>query len=623
MILVLGGTTEGRKAVQVLEEAGAHYYYATKGKTQEVEMSHGTRLTGAMDAATLISFCREKKIRLLIDAAHPFAVHIHQNVQMAACELQIPVIRYERQYPPHTDDIVWCKDYQEAVTRLQMTGVTTLLALTGVQTIGKLKAYWQSPTTSDCWFRILNRRESQLIARREGFPADHLVYYQEEDTASLIQQLHPQAILTKESGKSGGFEEKIRAAKEAGVTIFVVCRPQTVSVTGGDRCMMVNGPYGLRRKVEKLLPEFFPLKTGLTSGTCATAAAIAALTKEHTVMVRLPNGEDIDVDVASIEGDTATVIKDAGDDPDITDGLAICATVRLLEMSQEKGRKTLEEGDECRKQIVIKGGEGVGTVTLPGLGLPIGAPAINEIPRRMIHENLMSHISRLQIHPAVEVTITVPEGRTVGRRTFNPRIGIVDGISIIGTHGIVKPFSSDAWINSIRKEMAVGYALTSHLSPADTPQIVINSGARSEQYLRDRYPQLPEQAFVHYGNYIGETLRIAADLDVKHVVMGLMIGKGVKLAEGNLNTHSHQVTMNRDFIQQMIDEAGIPVSSLRTPLTSLNMARELWTLLSENDMCRLAQVIIGHCHHHCDALLPHGQLDILLISDRGVIYMGT
>jgi cobalt-precorrin-5B (C1)-methyltransferase len=364
----------------------------------------------------------------------------------------------------------------------------------------------------------------------------------------------------------------------------------------------------LRLKIQELLPDFFELHTGLTTGTCATASAVAVLEErgerkeerddsKKNVLVRIPDGEDIEVKIEKIEGDTATVVKYAGDDPDLTDGLEICAKVKLFDLHDSQ-------------RIIIKGGEGVGTVTLPGLGLPIGAPAINETPQRMIRENLLPLLPEGK---GAEVVISVPQGREVGAKTFNPRIGVQGGISIIGTSGIVKPFSSEAWVSSIRKEMAVGLEVVR--GERLRPEIVINSGAKSEAFLHQRFPKLPLQAFVHYGNFIGETIRIAAELGVSHLVMGVMIGKAVKLAEGNLDTHSRQVTMNRSFIQQMAIEAGLDASRIET----LNMARELWTLYDEKEMESFGKVILRHCHEHCDALLPNGQLDILLISDQGKI----
>lgn len=592
MILIFGGTTEGRRAAQILEEAGKPFWYSTRSNGQDIEMVHGIRVTGGMNPDEMADFCRKNAIRLIVDAAHPFATELHHNISETAQNLNLQVIRYERQYEPHTEDICWCRDYETAILQLKEHGIHRLLSLTGVQTINRLSGYWKE---NECWFRILDRDTSREMAIREGFPEDHLVYYEHEDTASLIARLKPQAILTKESGKSGGFPEKIEAARKSGTPVFVVERP-TFSYDN-----VVNGPHGLRLKIQELLPDFFELHTGLTTGTCATASAVAVLEERDDstkyVLVRIPDGEDIEVKIEKIEGDTATVVKYAGDDPDLTDGLEICAKVRLFDLHDSQ-------------RIIIKGGEGVGTVTLPGLGLPIGAPAINETPQRMIRENLLPLLPEGK---GAEVIISVPQGREVGAKTFNPRIGVQGGISIIGTSGIVKPFSSEAWVSSIRKEMAVGLEVVR--GERLRPEIVINSGAKSEAFLHQRFPKLPLQAFVHYGNFIGETIRIAAELGVSHLVMGVMIGKAVKLAEGNLDTHSRQVTMNRSFIQQMAIEAGLDASRIET----LNMARELWTLYDEKEMESFGKVILRHCHEHCDALLPNGQLDILLISDQGKI----
>ncbi len=588
MILVFGGTTEGRQAVQVLDDAGATYYYSTRGRAQDISCVHGSRICGALESSDMETFCKEHGIRLLVDAAHPFAVNVHRNVMQTARKLKIPAIRYERKYPPRDKDLVWCKDYDDAVRQLNEHGINRLLALTGVQTISKLKPYWNAPAV-DCHFRILNRDDSQQMALSQGFDTRHLVYYQAGNTAKLIAQIRPQAIITKESGDSGGFDEKITAARHAHIKVFVVCRPPLP-----EDFVCVNGPHGLRRKIEQLLPEFYPLKTGITTGTCATAAAKAAVTSllenrvPPFVWVRIPNGEDIDIEVHAAHDGRASVVKFAGDDPDVTDGLEICATVKLKETPD----------------IRILGGEGVGVVTLPGLGLEMGAPAINAVPQKMIREN----IEPLLNGKGAEVVISVPDGKEVGARTFNPRIGVVNGISIVGTSGIVRPFSADAWISSIRKEMSVGIAM-------GKGRIVINSGAKSEKYLRAHYPELPEQAFIHYGNFIGETIAIAAELGVKDLMMGLMIGKAVKLAEGNLDTHSHKVTMNRAFVRQMAEEAGICQESLQA-IGQINMARELWTTLSPGDMQSLAKVIIRHCHEHCDSLLPNGNLNILLIPDN-------
>ena len=143
------------------------------------------------------------------------------------------------------------------------------------------------------------------------------------------------------------------------------------------------------------------------------------------------------------------------------------------------------------------------------------------------------------------------------------------------------------------------------------PQIVINSGAKSERFMRQLYPELPEQAFIHYGNFIGETITIARELGVERLAMGVMIGKAVKLAEGKLDTHSHKTTMNIAFLKQMLAEAEV-----QKDIEGLNMARQLWSILTSEEMQRLEKIIIKHCHEHCDPLLPDGNIDIILISEN-------
>ena len=270
MILIFGGTTEGRTAAETLDEAGQPFYYSTRGTLQEVTCRNMTRLTGNMDSEKIISFCREHDIRLIIDAAHPFAQQLHLNIFLAAKELTIKVVRLERIYPELSEEIIWCDDFEDAVARMKQDGIEKLLALTGTQTITKLQGFWKE---HDCIFRVLERSESVDIAIKAGFPKEKLIFYQpEEDESLLFKQLSPQAIITKESGSSGGFIEKIEAALKNGIKIYVVRRPPLP-----EGFITVNGKYGLRRAVELNVPGFYALRSGFTTGTCATAAAKAAL----------------------------------------------------------------------------------------------------------------------------------------------------------------------------------------------------------------------------------------------------------------------------------------------------------------------------------------------------------
>ena len=598
MVLVFGGTTEGRKAVEVLDEAGTPYYYSTRSDGQKIELVHGTHLTGGMKVPEMITCCKEHDIRLIVDAAHPFAEDLHRNLLFLAKHIQAPIIRYDRIYPPHDNDLIWCKDYDEAVSQLEAHGIERLLALTGVNTIWKLRPFWEDHESVDwqnpvmkheCWFRILNRRASKILARSNRFPEERLVYYENDENSKLIEELRPDAIITKESGLSGGFTEKVEAARQAGIKVFVVERPDYPPHTPNPQNVhieYVNGPYGLRRAVEKLLPEFYPLHSGLTTGTCATAAAVAATLRLKTgempdeVPVVLPNGETIMVAVGYSD-DYAYCVKDAGDDPDVTNGIEIRAKVEPFD--------TFE----------IIGGEGVGVFTLPGFDYPPGSPAINKAPREMMRQNIKEHVS---------ITISIPNGDEISRRTFNPRLGIEGGISIIGVSGIVKPFSEEAFIDSIRKCMTVAKA-------SGTERVVINSGGKSERFVKALYPNLPQQAFVEYGNYIGETLKIAHELDFKAVTLGVMLGKAVKLAAGHLDTHSRKAMMDKVFISHLLKESDCDLD-----ISEITLAREIWERLPQDKLQSFTDTIISHCSEHCYPLLPNGELTILLIDDEGNIY---
>jgi cobalt-precorrin-5B (C1)-methyltransferase len=553
----------------VLEEAGSPFFYSTKTGEQDISLHHGQSIDGAMDAEAMKAFVSEHGIRLIVDAAHPFASRLHETIAAVASDRQIPVIRYERIYPPRDPDIMWIDDYSQVPTDIH-----TLLATTGVQSISKLK--WLEALGIKVFYRILNRESSIVLAKEQGATDNQLCFYEDGNKIDVDAD----AILLKESGLSGGFCEKVAAARAKGMRIIALKRPE---LTQGD---CVNGPYGLRRAVERLLPEFYPLHSGLTTGTCATAAAIAAtirLVKGETpeeVSVLLPDGETIMVAVGYGE-DYAYCIKEAGDDPDVTNGIEVRAKVQTNE------------------QFEIVGGKGVGRFTLPGFDYPPGEAAINKAPREMMRQNIQED---------VRITISVPDGEEIAKRTFNPRLGIEGGISIIGVSGIVKPFSEEAFIDSIRKCMEVAKA-------SGSERVVINSGGKSERFVKALYPELPKQAFVEYGNYIGETLKIAHELNIPKVTLGVMLGKAVKLAAGHLDTHSRKTTMDLGFIQQMLQESGITID-----ISDITLARELWERIPLERLQDFAQTVIRHCAEHCLPLLPNGELTILLIDDNGKIY---
>ncbi len=593
MIIIFGGTTEGRLAVDVCENAGKPYYYSTKSSAQDVEMHNGVRLTGALSADEIVAFCKEKDVKCIIDAAHPFAVNLHQEIAAT----KMPVIRLQRSFGKHIDGVVYCSSYEDAVAKMSAENIHCLLALSGANTIGKLSGYWNHHKTI---FRILQRPESIETALKNGFPTTNLLFYNDDYTLptkdeekELMKQIGCDAIITKESGESGGFFTKVEAAIELGLKVFVIEHPQLPS-----DWIYVNGKHGLRRAIEHTAPDFFPLKTGFTTGACATAAAKAALLSllydepSEEISFALPDGEIMTVPVCIEDKGIASVIKDFSDDPDVT-----------------KGCKIIVKAEKGTRGIRFLRGRGVGIVTLPGLGIPVGEPAINSTPRRMIEDEIRN-ISNEDF----DVTISVENGEEIAKKTFNEKVGVMNGISIIGTSGIVSPLSNEAFIQSIKREIEVAAAIK-------CDEIALVSGKKGEDAVKrgnDDYNHDHNYDFsnqktastkktlrcIHYGNFIGEALKAAYELRIPSVTVAIMIGKAVKLAEGHLDTHSHKVQMNKEFLKSLAPEYADKIDNIK-------LARELWSIMPSD----FFETIRKKCYEHCRTVYPQGELKIRLICD--------
>ena len=614
MILIFGGTTEGRIAAETLDDAGKPFYYSTKSGRQEVAMRHGIQITGAMTQDDIVTFCKEHAIVCLVDAAHPFAENLHKTIAEAARKTSIPVIRLLRPASGRIKDATYCKTYDEAIAAMEQQGVKRLLALSGANTISKLKPFWQHHET---FFRILHRQESIDIADRNGFPESNLLFYNEdnelpsiEDETAMMQSVHADAIITKDSGNNGGMPAKTEAAHRLGLRIFVI-EPPVLPAS----FIIVTGKYTLRRAIEGLSKDFFPLRTGITTGACATAATkgalLALLTGEpqEEVSFALPDGEILTIPITeTILGDgyaECIVTKDAGDDPDVTNGCRVHSHV-----------------SHGTQGIRFIGGSGVGTVTLPGLGLEVGGPAINNTPRQM-----MTNEIRALSDKDYDVTISVEGGEEIAKRTFNSKVGVVGGISIIGTSGIVSPLSNEAFIESLRRELQVAKAI-------GTTHIIFVSGKKAEEALKAPHPPkgaafqhdenntlfsildkerslltppsgVGPHRFIHYGNAIGEALKAAYELGFRKVTLGIMIGKAVKLAEGNLDTHSHKVTMNKEFLRQLAGKDADKIDGI-------TMARELWDIMPQ----AFFDKIHDECYRHCRSVFPDGTLNVKIIKNE-------
>jgi len=264
------------------------------------------------------------------------------------------------------------------------------------------------------------------------------------------------------------------------------------------------------------------LRTGWTTGTCSAAAAKAATAAlvtqqvQSTVEVVLPGELQVSfpVERCDVTPDRAeaVVVKDAGDDPDVTHGAHLTAAVRWAEAAG----------------LHLEGGVGVGVVTKPGLGLEVGGPAINPVPRQMIEENVGAVVDLEQ--RGVRVTISVPDGELRARKTTNARLGILGGISILGTTGVVRPFSTESWRASVVQAVSV-------MAAQGEPTLVLATGGRTEKAAIRMLPDLPEVCFVEVGDFTGAALRKAVDEGLTDVVFVGMAGKLTKLASGVLMTH--------------------------------------------------------------------------------------
>ena len=275
-------------------------------------------------------------------------------------------------------------------------------------------------------------------------------------------------------------------------------------------------------------PREKKLRRGWTTGSCAAAAARAAARllfageRVPEVRLRTPGGSLLTLPVEELfcRGDTAScgVRKDAGDDPDVTHGLVIFADLNL----RERGGEGL--------RITLAAGEGVGTITLPGLEQPVGEAAINRVPRRMILSGVAEEAARAGYTGGLAVTIRVPGGAEGAERTFNPRLGIVGGISILGTTGIVEPMSETALVATIQAELSV-------LAASGEKGVILTPGNYGRDFLRGM-DRVPDRLAVKCSNFLGEAMDGAAALGFRRVLVAGHLGKLVKLAGGMLNTHS-------------------------------------------------------------------------------------
>jgi cobalt-precorrin-5B (C1)-methyltransferase len=355
------------------------------------------------------------------------------------------------------------------------------------------------------------------------------------------------------------------------------------------------------------------LRTGWTTGTCSSVAAKAC------ALLLVDGAAPDEVDVALVRGAgratlpvlscerlgpdvaRAVVVKDAGDDPDVTHGAHITVTLTLHRHAASTGGGATDARDAAPAGATAAGsgapaadatapgvtfvaGEGVGTVTRTGLGLEVGGPAVNAGPRKQIAAAL-SDVVDLERDGAI-VEISVPGGNDLAQKTSNPRLGIVGGISILGTSGIVRPFSSAAWRASVGQAIDVMHA-------QGMGTAVLTTGGRSERFARRLLPELDPVCFIEVGDFIGYSLKRARTLGLDEVVMVGMAGKLAKVAAGELMTHSARSKVDPAFLADVTRAAGGD-EALATEVTTVRTARHAFELWEEHGLTRAADLLCGH-----------------------------
>ncbi|HTW51609.1 MAG TPA: cobalt-precorrin-5B (C(1))-methyltransferase [Stellaceae bacterium] len=330
-----------------------------------------------------------------------------------------------------------------------------------------------------------------------------------------------------------------------------------------------------------------PLRRGWTTGACAAAAARAAYAALLTgdfpdpVTIRLPRGQRPSFPLALAEfignGARAGIIKDAGDDPDVTHGATIIAQLAWAAPGSGVG---------------FAAGEGVGTITRPGLQLGVGEPAINPAPRAMIREGLveLAEANGAPL-PDVTVTITIPGGERLAEKTMNARLGIVGGLSVLGTTGIVVPYSCASWVHSIHRGIDVARA-------AGIDHIAAATGTASERAVQRLYG-LPDQALIDMGDFVGGTLKYLRSCPVPLLTLAGGFAKMAKLAGGHLDLHSSKSAVDTVMLTEMLAATGAGGATLAAAQASdsagsvLDAAGEWGPALAESIARRAREVALA------------------------------
>lgn len=590
MILLFGGTTEGRATAHLLDHLGMPYLYHTR--TPGNQSVKGKHQWGLLDQPAMVKLCRQENISLLIDAGHPFAEQLHKNVTDTAEITGLTAIRIERpELSLEQRHLRVFESWPQMMDALEKLPIQRILALTGVQTIGHFQTL-KNP--HKIHFRILDSALSFQKGLQTGVPKAHLhpapAHLNAQNLNQMLKYIDPTLLISKESGTSGYLQLKIDTAAYNNLPLWIIKRPKLPRYAHLVYQISELHQLLLRMRRTKRQPGL-PLRNGYTTGVCATAAALGAfewlMTNQCPAQTKLflPDGAEVEQKIyaeAAPLNSTAscTVIKDAGDDPDVTHAAVIGCRVKLLSSSE----------------IRFERGEGVGLVTLPGLNCPPGEPAINEGPKKMMVHNLKILAQRYGYKGGWILCPFIPEGRTLAQRTFNPRIGITGGLSIIGTTGIVRPYSHSAFVGALQRHMEVAKAMGYR-------QLVATAGQRGENLYREIFGDQTETAFVHYGNLIGETIHCAIKCNFEKISIGILPGKAIKLARGAFDTHSKNATLDPAYVQELAQRAKLSLRG-RNALKKIILFNEAESLLAPSDLQRLYHEVEHACQETLNKKFP-------------------
>ena len=348
------------------------------------------------------------------------------------------------------------------------------------------------------------------------------------------------------------------------------------------------------------------LRTGFTTGTCATAGSKAAVLaiinqkKIDSVDITLPKKKSIQIKIVNCKftktSAKCSVIKDGGDDPDVTHGAEIWTEVSLTDKPNK---------------IEIDGGEGVGRVTKPGLGLEIGSAAINPTPKKMIIENILEVAQDFLKKNGLRVEISVPKGKEIATKTDNPRLGILGGISILGTSGIVIPYSTASFAAAIRQSLDVTVAMGN-----DT--VVLTTGGRSEDFSRNII-KLPDHCFVQMGDFSGYTVQQCTKKKIKKAYVAGFIGKLTKMAMGVKQTHVKGSKVDMEFLSNIAQKCSAEAETINE-IKKANTARHVYEIVIREKLAGFFDLI---CEEVYKQLRNHSEkkfeIDVIMFDFDGNI----